>query len=136
MTERSSISRPCSLTSWSKRPPIRQTRGIIDDTGACEQTGACEIGDYCYGPGPGGASEQHGGVWVQAFWSVADGRCQVPQERVVSGATSGCPSLIQGRFLNPGNFELVAPLQSGGIAHYSRFNSDPALPWAGPADGF
>jgi hypothetical protein len=107
--------------------------GVIDDTGACEQTGACEIGDYCYGSGSGGASEQHGGVWVQAYWSVADGRCQVPPERVLSGATSGCPSLIQGRFLNPGNFELVAPLQSGGMAHYSRVNSDPALPWAGPA---
>lgn len=107
--------------------------GFIDDTGACGQTGACEIGDYCYGPGPGGATEQHGGVWVQAYWSVSDARCIVPQERWVPGNPSGCPSLIQGRFLSPGNFELVAPRQSGGVAHYSRVNSDPALPWAGPA---
>jgi hypothetical protein len=107
--------------------------GFIDDTGACDQSGACEIADYCYDIGPAGAAEQHGGVWVQSYWSVADGSCQVPQERTVSGATSGCPSLIQGRFLHPGNFELVAPLQSGGVAHYSRVNPDPALPWAGPA---
>jgi len=106
--------------------------GFIDDTGACG-TGTCEIADYCEDAGPGGAREQHGGVWVQAYWSVDDGCCQVPQERVVSGATSGYPSLIQGRFLNPGNFELVAPLQSSGLAHYSRVNSDAALPWAGPA---
>jgi uncharacterized membrane protein len=108
-------------------------QGFIDDSGACQQSGACEIGDYCYGFGPGRGTETHGGVWVQAYWSVADNRCFVPQERFVEGATAGSPSLIQGRFLSPGNFELVAPLQSGGIAHYSRVNSDPALPWAGPA---
>ena len=70
--------------------------GFIDDTGACKQTGACEIADYCYDIGPAGAAEQHGGVWVQSYWSVADGGCRVPQERIVPGATSGCPSLIQG----------------------------------------
>src|SRR5271165_5349557 len=107
-------------------------QGFIDDSGACHQSGACEIGDYCYGSAPGGGTEAHGGVWVQAYWSVADNRCVVPQERFVQGRTAGSPSLIQGRFLSPGNFELVAPLQSGGIAHYSRVNSDPALPWVGP----
>ena len=28
-----------------------------------------------------------------------------------------------------GNYELVVPLQSGGIAHYYRDNDDPNLPW-------
>jgi hypothetical protein len=48
------------------------------------------------------------------------------------GHVQGNLALIQGRFLFPGNFELVAPLASGGLAHYSRVNIDPALPWAGP----
>ena len=47
-----------------------------------------------------------------------------------SGATalfapgaSGAHSFVQGRFGTPGNFELVTPLGSGGLAHYGR---DPA----------
>jgi hypothetical protein len=44
----------------------------------------------------------------------------------------GNPVLIQGRFEKRGNFELVVPLQSGGIAHYSRVNDSPDLPWFGP----
>jgi len=105
-------------------------RGYFDDSLSFEQS---EISDFCYGLGPGRGSESHGGVLVQSYWSAADDRCIVPQERFVLGATSGVPSLIQGRFLAPGNFELVAPLQSGGIAHYSRVNNAPTLPWAGPA---
>jgi hypothetical protein len=31
-----------------------------------------------------------------------------------------------------GNFELVTPLLSGGIAHFFRDNDDPNLPWSGP----
>lgn len=107
-------------------------QGFIDGSGACNQS-VCEVGDYCYGSGPGRGTESHGGVWVQAYWSVVDSRCLVPQERVVQGATKDSPSLIHGRFLTPGNFELVAPMQSGGIAHYSRVNSDLTLPWVGPA---
>jgi len=108
-------------------------QGFFDDAGACGQTGHCEISDYCYGLQRGRGTEPHGGVWVQAYWSEQDQRCIVPQERFVSGRTVATPSLIQGRFLSPGNFELVAPLQSGGIGHYSRVNSDASLPWVGPA---
>jgi hypothetical protein len=31
-----------------------------------------------------------------------------------------------------GNFELVMPLAAGGLAHYSRDNDVPGLPWRGP----
>jgi uncharacterized membrane protein len=56
-----------------------------------------------------------------------------------SGATTiatgvyGVPSFIQakpGTYGTMGNFELVTPLQSGGIAHYFRDNDNPSLPWA------
>jgi hypothetical protein len=41
-------------------------------------------------------------------------------------------ALIQGRFLSRGNFEMLAPLANGGLAHYSAVNVDGALPWFGP----
>jgi hypothetical protein len=56
-----------------------------------------------------------------------------------SGATTiatgvyGVPSFIQakpGTYGTMGNYELVTPLQSGGIAHYFRDNDNPSLPWA------
>jgi hypothetical protein len=40
--------------------------------------------------------------------------------------------LVQGRFGNHGNFEMVTPRDLGGLAHYWRDNDDPAMPWYGP----
>jgi hypothetical protein len=45
---------------------------------------------------------------------------------------TGNPVLIQGRFEHRGNFEMVVPLASGGIAHYSRVNDSSGVPWFGP----
>ncbi len=45
---------------------------------------------------------------------------------------SGNPVLIQSHFGTVGNFELIAPLESGGLASYWRNNDDPNLPWNGP----
>jgi hypothetical protein len=39
---------------------------------------------------------------------------------------------IQSRFGTQGNFEVVAPSSSGGLAHYWRNNDDPRFPWNGP----
>jgi hypothetical protein len=44
----------------------------------------------------------------------------------------GNPVLIQGRFEQRGNFEMVVPLADGGIAHYSRANNLAGVPWFGP----
>jgi hypothetical protein len=49
----------------------------------------------------------------------------------ISGV-SGNPALIQSRFGRQGNFEMVVPLASGGLAHYWRNNDNPAFPWSGP----
>jgi hypothetical protein len=41
-------------------------------------------------------------------------------------------TFVQSNFGNPGNFELVVPVASGGFAHYWRNNDDLELPWYGP----
>jgi len=53
-------------------------------------------------------------------------------EHYLPWQASGVPSLIQSRFGNKGNFELVTPLASGGLAHYWRNNDSEDLPWYGP----
>jgi len=45
---------------------------------------------------------------------------------------AGNPVIVQGKFGQKGNFELVVPLTGGGMGHYWRDNDDPALPWHGP----
>lgn len=50
----------------------------------------------------------------------------------ITEAVSGNPAMIQSRFGGRGNFELVVPLVTGGLAHYWRDNDNPALPWHGP----
>jgi hypothetical protein len=44
----------------------------------------------------------------------------------------GTPSLVQSRFGTKGNFEAVASLADGGLAHYWRNNDAPDLPWSAP----
>ncbi len=62
--------------------------------------------------------------WQDEGLIVADG---VP----VSGV-SGTPTLIQSSFGTQGNFEVVVPLASGGLAHFWRENDAPGRPWHGP----
>src|SRR5215470_20235292 len=57
-----------------------------------------------------------------------------PTMTIATGVT-GNPSLVQaipGTYGTKGNYELVVPLQSGGIGHFYRNNDDPNLPWSGP----
>ncbi|MBI3679438.1 MAG: serine/threonine protein kinase [Acidobacteria bacterium] len=45
---------------------------------------------------------------------------------------AGNPALIQSRFGKQGDFELVVPLATGGLAHYRCDNDNPARPWSKP----
>jgi len=50
---------------------------------------------------------------------------------ITTGVT-GVPSFVQakpGTYGTMGNYELVTPLASGGMAHFYRNNDDPSLPW-------
>ena len=48
-----------------------------------------------------------------------------------ASTAAGVPSLIQSRFGTKGNFEVVVPLTTGGMAHYWR-NNDSGNTWNGP----
>jgi hypothetical protein len=63
------------------------------------------------------------------FWRGTNGVWNGPNF-VASGAT-GIPSLIQSRYGNVGNFELVVPSASGGLMHFYRSN-DTNQAWNGP----
>jgi hypothetical protein len=59
---------------------------------------------------------------------------KVKQEDIIHrGPFSGKLSLIQSTYGNKGNFELIVPLATGGLAHYARNNDVEELPWSGPA---
>jgi len=62
--------------------------------------------------------------WSPPFEMSAD-------NRPIRGAI-GTPTLLQSRNGHQGNFELLVPLASGGLAHFFRDNDDPNLPWHGP----
>lgn len=106
--------------------------GVEGSWGSCGQDGDCQIADYCYGLGPGRGSGFLGGAEVSAYWSIQDGGCFLPQEHHVPGQAAGNVTLIQGRFLSRGNFELLMPQRDGGFAHYSRCNDEARLWWYGP----
>ena len=45
---------------------------------------------------------------------------------------AGAPGFIQSNYGKRGNFEVVTPLEVGGMVHLWRNNDDRALPWVGP----
>lgn len=55
------------------------------------------------------------------------------EPEIASTCPCGNPSLVQSKFGQKGNFEVVAPYPGGGLAHYWRNNDDPNAPWYGPA---
>jgi hypothetical protein len=51
---------------------------------------------------------------------------------VITTGVSGIPSFVQaipGTYGTMGNYELVTPLPTGGMAHFFRDNDNPSLPW-------
>jgi len=53
-------------------------------------------------------------------------------ENMIAYPMSNKLSLIQSTYGKKGNFELVVPLATGGLAHYSRNNDHEGLPWSKP----
>ena len=59
-------------------------------------------------------------------------RKSTDEKIAVLGPISGTPSFLQSTYGQMGNFELVVPLASGGLAYYWRDNDDNRLLWHGP----
>src|SRR5688572_26197099 len=73
---------------------------------------------------------------LAALWCAREPPRSEPswsEPRFFAEGAAGDPALIQGGFGGRGNFELVVPHASGGIAHYHRDNDTAELGWRGPA---
>ena len=62
------------------------------------------------------------------YWRSPRGELWHGPKFFFSGA-AGIPGFIQGNGAGPGNFELLTPVQDGGIAHLSRDNHSASRPW-------
>jgi hypothetical protein len=77
----------------------------------------------------------HGGLvhfWLASFWRESGLPFTWHGPTFFFSGAAGNPAMIQGLFGGRGDFELVVPLSSGGLAHFRRDNDDPSLPWHGP----
>ena len=102
--------------------------------------------EYCYmnsqdkkSRGKGGRTrkmrrlgEEMGSTRIKDEASMKTDQEVKPQEITIPDQPSGKLSLIQSTYGNKGNFELVVPLATGGLAYYSRNNDLEGLPWTGP----
>ncbi|AUX39397.1 hypothetical protein SOCE26_007880 [Sorangium cellulosum] len=70
---------------------------------------------------------------LAAFWCAPASAPSWSEPRIFAEGAAGDPALIQGGSGGRGNFELVVPHASGGIAHYHRDNDTAELGWRGPA---
>ncbi|WP_437897688.1 alpha/beta hydrolase [Sorangium sp. So ce124] len=69
---------------------------------------------------------------LAAFWCAPSSEPSWSEPRFFAEGAAGDPALIQGGSGGKGNFELVVPHASGGIAHYHRDNDTAELGWRGP----
>ncbi|WP_437636247.1 poly(ethylene terephthalate) hydrolase family protein [Sorangium sp. So ce854] len=69
---------------------------------------------------------------LAAFWCAPAGEPSWSEPRFFAEGAAGDPALIQGGSGGRGDFELVVPHASGGIAHYHRDNDTAELAWRGP----
>ena len=114
-----------AAAAWFGPFPFAQGLGPVD---------AVSVAQTSYGdPGNLELVARAGGrlVWL---WRQSDPPFAWSQPLEIASGVSGTPAFIQGCFGRPPhtNFELVAPLAAGGLAHWFRDNADAAAPWRGP----
>ncbi|MCX6676625.1 MAG: PA14 domain-containing protein [Methanothrix sp.] len=81
-------------------------------------------------------------IALQLFWTPPGGSEGIANPQYTPSTTqsspisnlkfAGNPVLIQSRFGSKGNFELIVPLATGGLAHFWRDNDASDMPWKGP----
>ena len=111
------------------RPTLEQTVPAIVDVTMMQSSYGGNLEIVARARPPNGAAPD---FLVTYWYEMSTGTWNGPFELLVHGArvtnVTGAPCLIQGTYGDPGNFELLVP-QGPVISHYSRTNSDPALPW-------
>ena len=74
-----------------------------------------------------------GGTLLHFFRETKDLKWTGPTTKVSPDLNAaGVPSFVQGTYGKQGNFELVSPVATGGLVHYSRNNYEGNLPWSLP----
>jgi len=68
-------------------------------------------------------------IWHGPYPLVIENASDRPCFRGEVTGIDGNPVLVQSKFGNKGNFELIVPRADSGFDHYFRNNDDPALPW-------
>lgn len=75
-----------------------------------------------------------GGTLLHFYRETKDLKWNGPTSKVSPDLkAAGVPSFVQGTWAKRGNFELVSPVASGGLVHYSRNNDEANYPWSPPA---
>jgi chitosanase len=121
---------------WAKGSDYAQADGVLEAITLIESTFAV--------PGTLEVIARHQDGRLLQYWRDASepfdwhGPVEVPLPGLPAGtAASGIPSFIQSKHGTPGaagNYELVTPLTTGGIAHLARINEDPNnLQWGPPS---
>jgi hypothetical protein len=70
---------------------------------------------------------------LRHHWQAGAGGAWSAHASVGNRLFHGRPALIQSSFGTSGNYEVVAPLFDGGLAHHWRNNDLPNVPWSDPA---
>lgn len=74
-----------------------------------------------------------GGILSHFYRQSSDLKWYGPNKISPDTKAIGVPSFIQGTWAKKGNFELVTPVASGGLVHFSRDNDRPSdFPWSPP----
>ena len=108
---------------WNGPYPFAQASGVIDGVTLIQSN---------YGS-PGNLELiARAGDWLHFYWRDSGPAFQWNGPYEIANGTAGIPCLIQGRFGQQGNFELVVPAAGGGLLFFWRNNDDPAMPWNGP----
>jgi hypothetical protein len=115
---------------WSGPVVFGEAAGMVDAVALIQSTFSA--------PGTLEVIARTGDRLVQFFRDAGSGGWAGPFEVPLAGLPDGAvpvgiPAFIQSRFGTRGNYEVVTPLSTGGMAHVTRNNDAPDLPWSAAA---
>jgi hypothetical protein len=118
---------------WSQTATFGTDQGTVDAVSLIQSNFSTQfVNTGTQGPGNLAVVARVGSTLLYFYRDdVAPFAWHGPTQTIATNAT-GSPSFVQalpGTYGTKGNYELVSPLLSGGMAHFFRDNDNPALPW-------